>query len=516
MKEFIKQAGSISPFDNRLFNFVFENIGFMTESFTIMQNQKNTSKNDLPVIAVVSITQNRCAPLLVLLEQLRQIDYPKELLDIYLVDSASKDDTVEKVRQCFPEVKLSSCDKNTGIATGFNMCIKKALDAERDYKYLWLLDSDAEIETATLLPLVETLEDNPDVAVAGSSVYEPQIRDQLITAGLNINWDKANISFHRPDPDKIDGLFDVSLIPACSMLTRTQLYYDMGLWDERLWLYWGDTEWCTRAKANGHRVCCRGRSRVWHRNWADIKPNFTFPFALHDRIRSALLFNSCYKQNGSIKGVRNLILSGYIKAAFESLTLRPNFSRAYTEGVDDFLKADFSKKDFSRWHDELDLKDLEQTCADMKSTLSVKPKIILNQISDKPTTEKIKEIFESSFENIEWLEIEAHNMDNTTAGERIKEYAVFHLSRFLLGLVTFFNKKDLIISPIELGCLYNISSAKYTLLIDNSGQCCLRKNRILRSIAAFIRLILKSITTLFKLRYILKSNNYKRYSLTEK
>jgi len=93
--------------------------------------QKDISSRYLPAVAVVSVTRNRCEPLLRVLSQLRELDYPKGMLDIFLVDSASVDDTVERVQQEFPEVHLTESRDNLGIAAGFNMVIKLALSTER-------------------------------------------------------------------------------------------------------------------------------------------------------------------------------------------------------------------------------------------------------------------------------------------------------------------------------------------------------------------------------------------------
>ena len=453
----------------------------------------------LPSVAVVSVTRNRCEPLLLLLSQLRQLDYPGDLIGIFLVDSGSIDETVMQVQKHYPEVNLKQINANLGIAAGFNIAINFALEAEKKYDYIWLLDSDVEIEPQTLMPLVTTAQENPDIAVTGSAVYEPEKenRNKLVTAGLNIDWKTANVAFHIPS-DKNDDVYDVGLIPACSSLTRTDLYRKLGLWDERLWLYWGDTEWCTRAKRNGYRVCCHLNSKVWHRNWAKVRQDFYFPYILHDRIRSALLFNRCYNPENSIVGIRYLIKKSYLKAAFENLTLRPNIGRAYIEGIEDFMTENFSKKDFFTWSKNNELSTIDQACHKLSEGIPRNPSVILNLIPDEHQKVEIKKTFQQHFKEVRWEEINTRaDRDNMNHSDRKQEYLYFHLPQLIIRFLTFFNRRDLIVSSISVPCLYNIAAARYTMLIDQSGQAYFCKNRPISGLIKCFTTFLKGLKILY-------------------
>jgi len=440
---------------------------------------ENRGLEKFPPIAALTVTQNRCALVLRMLSGVRELDYPREQIDIFVVDSASSDNTVESIRRDFPDVNLSVSNENLGIAAGFNMAIKSAMGAKRKYKYYWLLDSDVQVERQTLLPLVEVAESDPLVAVVGSAVYEPGRAEELVTAGFHIDWKNCNVCFNVPGEHSRDSTFDVELIPACSSLTRAELYEKQGLWDERLWLYWGDTEWCMRSIRNGYRVCCAGKSKVWHRNWANVKVDYYFAYMLHDRVRSALLFNLCYSPKRSLSGIRRFILTSHLKAAFENLTLRPNFSRAHQEGVKDFLRGDFSRKDFSAWSDDCEIADTDGICSSLVKRLPKQPRIILNQIGDEFNKTQIRRIFERHFDSIKWEEIPVHkDFENVSVSGRLREYMFFLMPQLLLRIVTLYKRRDVIISPMALPCLYNIAAARYTVLLSPSMRGCVRKNRI--------------------------------------
>jgi len=453
---------------------------------------------DYPTVAAVSVTRNRCEPLVRVLSQLRSLDYPGDKLGVFIVDSASADDTVARIRQQFPDVHLTESKENLGIAAGFNTGIRQALKAQRQYKYIWLLDSDVEIEDGTLMPLVDTAEQNSEIGVVGSAVYEPQDRETLVTAGLNIDWSSANVAVHIPADEKAAGLYDVAVIPACSSLTRADLYDKLGLWDERLWLYWGDTEWCTRIRRNGYRVCCDGRSKVWHRNWANIQPNFSFPYVLHDRVRSALVFNNCHNPKRSIACMQRFILRCYLKAAFENFTARPNFSRAYDEGVQDFLCGDTSKRDFSSWLDTANLPKTDDAIKSLTDKISKRPTIILNQISDESIKEKVIIAFEKHFEQIQWKSISPEKeVQGRSASERSRLYLSSYLPKLLMKIMTYYCRKDVIVSSISDPCLYNTVSAQHTLFYDDQLHSYVQENNLLKSLVACVRMLMKGISVAF-------------------
>ena len=458
----------------------------------------NPNSMRLPLVAIATVTQNRCNLITRLILQLKELDYPDDLYDIFIVDDVSTDDTVEKIQQCFPEVHLTLSNENLGITAGFNMAIRAALNAEKKYKYIWLVDSDVEIEKQSLKPLVELSENDPSIGVAGSMVFEPHDKDQVVTAGFFMDWKKVNIALNVPVSDKIDGCFDVDIIPACSSLTRTNLYRKLGLWDQRFWLYWGDTEWCTRAKMNGYRVCCYGKSRVWHRNWAMVKQDFYYPFLLHDRIRNGLLFSLRYSPRQSIRGLRYLILVSYIKSAFENFTSRPNYSRANEEGVEDFLNGFFLKKDFSSWPTDTKFDEIEGLCKSIRKKLPRNPHIILNQIEDESQREKIKNIFSKHFNRITWEEIDVIPIEKRVNlfGE-YKKYITYHIPVLVYHLLKIPIRRSLIISPVAIPFLYNSAAAKHTMLIEPTLRGCVRKNQLTKGFVVFLFTVIKGLKVVY-------------------
>ncbi len=435
----------------------------------------------LPAVAVVSVTYNRCEPLLVLLRQLRELDFEANGLDVYLVDNASTDDTVARVCAEFPHVQLVLNHDNAGVAAGFNRSIRTALAAAREYKYLWLLDSDAEVEPATLRSLVTAMEGDADLGVVGSSVYDPNARSRLVTAGLRVDWSKGDIPLLVPDGASSGALLDVDLVPACSMLTRAAIYPKVGFWDTRFPLYWGDTDWCARVLAAGARVCCAVSSRVWHRDWSNVIRGFGATIFIRDHVRGGLLFYLRHDPRQSLGSARRLLWKTYLRAALESLTLRRGFRRAYLAAVHDILSGHFEGR-ISGPDNEPPLQNIELIAAELARILGGRrPRILLNQLPDQSQRQRIRATVERHCGGVDWLEIEPV-IDSSGDWSEYRAFkpaqVLAHIGRMWRGM----RNIDVNFSSISRPLLYNVFAGRHAVLLDSADYGVIEQNSVMASL----------------------------------
>jgi len=100
-----------------------------------------------PKVAIVIVNWNKKSYVCDLLNNINNIDYKH--FDTIVIDNSSTDNSVNEIRNKFPEVKLIENESNLGGTGGFNTGIKYALKQNK-YKYIWLLDNDVQIEPDTL------------------------------------------------------------------------------------------------------------------------------------------------------------------------------------------------------------------------------------------------------------------------------------------------------------------------------------------------------------------------------
>ena len=106
--------------------------------------------------------------------------YSREEATVYVADNASTDDSLELLREHFPEVKLILLEKNWGFAEGYNQALKQ-IDAE----YYLLLNSDIEVTHHWLTPMIEFLDSHQDVAACQPKLLSIFDKDSFEYAGAS-------------------------------------------------------------------------------------------------------------------------------------------------------------------------------------------------------------------------------------------------------------------------------------------------------------------------------------------
>lgn len=100
------------------------------------------------------------------LEHLRSLDWPKDRLQVMVVDNASTDGSPQTIRERFPEATLVDAGGNLGFAGGNNIGLRNLSGID----LVALLNNDAFVEPGWLRPLVDTLEADPGLGAVNSKI----------------------------------------------------------------------------------------------------------------------------------------------------------------------------------------------------------------------------------------------------------------------------------------------------------------------------------------------------------
>jgi len=212
-------------------------------------------------VAVVVLNWNGWKDTISCLESLRQLDYPDFWLIV--VDNASSDDSVVRIRQVMPDVELIQTGENLGFGGGCNAGIRQALDKGADY--VWLVNSDAVADQAALMALVRVGEENEALGSVGSVLYEyGQAGKVQLWGGGRVNlWtgqSRHQLVSGRPD-----------FISGASLFLRRAALEEVGLFDQKtFFMYWEDTDIHFRLRKAGWRLAVAVDSRLWHKQSASL------------------------------------------------------------------------------------------------------------------------------------------------------------------------------------------------------------------------------------------------------
>lgn len=217
-----------------------------------------------PNVTAIIVNWNRKNDVIALLDSVAHLDghHPR----VVVVDNASSDGSAAAITAHPLEVILIENPVNLGGTGGFNTGLRYALDnLEQDY--LWLLDNDATVAPGALSALVETMEKDTSIAVAGSKILNAHDPDYIVETGAHIDWGTASVvpvNRNVINPGDEPKLFDVEYVAICSALFRVSALKQIGVMDERYFLLWDDMDWGASFSQAGYRVVAVNHSVIYH------------------------------------------------------------------------------------------------------------------------------------------------------------------------------------------------------------------------------------------------------------
>jgi GT2 family glycosyltransferase len=205
-----------------------------------------------------------------------------------VVDNASSDDSVARIRAAFPELELVCSEANRGYTGGNNLGLARALELGVDY--VFVLNNDTVVEPDCIARLVEAAEWEDRAALVGPMVIdEPE--GIVGNLGGEIVWSVAEprelgrggqpgeVPLHRRD---------VEYIPGTAVLVRADAVREVGLLPGHFFIYFEDVAWSLLFQSHGWRAVVEPRARVRH--WHSATMGYDTPIKLYYYIRNNLYF----------------------------------------------------------------------------------------------------------------------------------------------------------------------------------------------------------------------------------
>lgn len=227
-------------------------------------------------IGIVICNYNKSAYVVKCIETVLASDYQN--FDIYVVDNASTDNSVEAIKKNYKDiVTVLENKENLGGSGGFNTGIRKVL--EGDYKYVYCLDNDVQITPNAIGALHDFLENNPKVGMVGSKVNHLQMPNYVQQMGLKIRFDcfsAETLYADCLDSVEIPEIVYCDTVAACSVMLPVKVIREVGMMPEDNFIYWDDMEWGYLVSQAGYQVAAIGASKVYHEMSANMRRENTF------------------------------------------------------------------------------------------------------------------------------------------------------------------------------------------------------------------------------------------------
>lgn len=226
--------------------------------------QKSKNKK----ITIVIVTHNAQNYLPDLLESLEKQYYPKNLVEIIVVDNGSEDDT-RMILQIFMKnrrIKIIENKENLGFAKGNNTGIKEALKRETDY--IILLNQDMVVEPSWLEELVEVAGIDSKIGAVQPMILLWEDKNRTQTAGNKIHFLGFGYSgdYKKSRGPKVESReSDVAYASGAASLIKREVLEKIGFLDEDLWAYHEDLDFGWRLRLVGYEIKKATKSIVYHK-----------------------------------------------------------------------------------------------------------------------------------------------------------------------------------------------------------------------------------------------------------
>lgn len=201
------------------------------------------------------------------------IECSSEVADVIIADNASTDDSLVWLREHHPDVRTVVLDRNYGFAEGYNRALKMLEETDSTYDYYVLLNSDVEVTSHWLSPLMEYMDSHDDVAACQPKLLALLDKGSFEYAGASGGYiDKYGYPFCRgrlfetveQDSGQYDSLADVLWATGACMLIRSKDYWNVGGLDGRFFAHNEEIDLCWRLRLMGRRIVCVPQSKVYH------------------------------------------------------------------------------------------------------------------------------------------------------------------------------------------------------------------------------------------------------------
>ena len=189
-------------------------------------------------------------------------------VELVVADNASFDDSIDFVKEYFPQIRILINEENYGFAKGYNVALRQ-IEAE----YYCLLNSDIEVAPNWVEPIIDFLDNNPDVAICQPKLLSFYEKNRFEYAGASGGFiDKFGYPFCRgrlfdmleEDKHQYDDVVEIFWATGACMFVRANLYHELGGLDDDFFAHMEEIDFCWRVKNAGYKVMCCPQSIVYH------------------------------------------------------------------------------------------------------------------------------------------------------------------------------------------------------------------------------------------------------------
>jgi len=332
--------------------------------------------NKKPNVSVVVVNHNGKKYLKRCFAALYKLNYPKNRLEIIMVDNCSTDGSIGYIRRNFPKIKII---KNTvnNYCKANNLGIKHA-----GSKYIALLNNDTKVDKEWLIELIETMKSKESIGAVGSKILlmDGSVESTGHQELPDFYWSDKTAT--KKDRGRPRASKEVNTVCGCAVLYCRDALKDVGGFDEDFNMYLDDVDISIRLRKKHWKVMYASKSLVYHIHHGTAREDSPQFFTERNRLLlvakyypeklgSALLGRGYFTAQRGIEAQAGLykilddiilklvkhhtigIVRGILKEVFEELRKISNYENVVLKNkVEHFLESIASYEDIVKEKDK--------------------------------------------------------------------------------------------------------------------------------------------------------------------
>ena len=187
---------------------------------------------------------------------------------IYIIDNNSQDNTIEILKEnTDSRIELVKNKENVGVAKANNQGIELAL--KDNCTQVLIINNDVEFEKQLFEKMLQIQKDKNCSLVVPKMMYFNN-PDYIWYAGSDFIKKKGFIPIHKgiqqKDISQFDGVYPVEYAPTCCLLVKKEVFQDVGMMDEKYFVYFDDTDFSYRVLKDGrHKLFYFSDTKFYHK-----------------------------------------------------------------------------------------------------------------------------------------------------------------------------------------------------------------------------------------------------------
>lgn len=205
--------------------------------------------------------------------------------EVFVVDNASQDGSIEMVEKEFcksglyPDIHLIQNKKNLGFARANNQAIRKSRG-----EYILLLNPDTQILNQAIEKSISFLDTRLEIGILGCKLLNPDgsiqpscrtyptfLSQAIILLKLHNLFPKflPIRKYYMLDFDHCQAR-EVDQVMGAFFLIRKKVIDEIGLLDEKYWIWFEEVDFCRRARKAGWKIYFWPKAQIIHQKAASF------------------------------------------------------------------------------------------------------------------------------------------------------------------------------------------------------------------------------------------------------